>query len=148
MLAFGHALPERAGGPGESPVGLAKKLQSQHFGMHMLERALFAYADTRRAAAAKAAARAVKGKLGFRALFRQPTDPDAGATVAQTGQQIVSVSNFITLSATEEGQSPTAAWDPSGTADADSDDEGDHPSSNVTREVLSVRNSRLLVFAS
>ena len=103
MVAFSPPLPLRSEGASVSAMGLTKKLRNHHFGAHTLERALFAYADTRKTAAQKAATRAVKGKLGFRSLFRRPTEQDAVADdkADATVRQVVTVANFITLPATE-----------------------------------------------
>ena len=115
--------------------------------MHTLERALFAYAETRNAAAQRSAARVAHPKTGDKKLFRHPTDPASVANVEEKDNaaepQVVNVSNFITLPVTGES-SPTATWDHSALADEDSDDAGGNKSDNMTREVLSVRNSRFM----
>ena len=122
-------------------------MQSYHFAMHTLERALFAYAETRNAAAQRSAARVAHPKTGDKKLFRHPTDPASVANVEEKDNaaepQVVNVSNFITLPVTGES-SPTATWDHSALADEDSDDAGGNKSDNMTREVLSVRNSRFM----
>ena len=118
--------------------------------MHTLERTLYAYAEARHQAARKSASRVVNGQGGksvYKLLMRHPSGPKiaiVGDDKADGGEPVtVNLSNFITLLG-EGGNIPTATWDASASPDEDSDDTGGHGSDNMTREVLSVRNSRIL----
>ena len=152
MVAFSHDAGERRalGMRQISGRSQEKKLQSYHIGMHTLDRALHAYADTRSQAARKTASRVTKGPGAtsvYKMLTRHPSDQAATLAAAdkpESGEVVtVNLSNFITLFG-DNGDTPTATWDAVAPADEDSDDAGGHGSENMTREVLSVRNSRFM----
>ena len=153
MVAFSHSMDQKveSGMRQLSRRRQERKLQSYHIGMHTLERALHAYAEARSDAARKKASRETQSSGGrnvINMLMRHPSDqataPAAGDRHESLEAASLNLSNFITLCG-EKGETPTATWDAMAPADEDSDDaHGGHGSDNMTREVLSVRNSRFM----
>ena len=146
MVAFSYNMDQKRalGMRQTSGRSQERKLQSYHIGMHTLERALHAYAETRSQAARKTASRVAKGSGALNVLKMLTRHPSDQATALAAGDKpesgevvTVNLSNFITLLG-EKGEIPTATWDAVAPADDDSDDAGGHGSDNMTREVLSV----------
>ena len=152
MVAFSHSMGQKLASGMRLFSGRRqeRKLQSYHIGMHTLERALHAYAEARSQAARKKASRETKGSGALNVLKMLTRHPSDQATSLAAGDKseswevvTVNLSNFITLCG-DKGETPTATWDAVAPADEDSDDAGGHGSDNMTREVLSVRNSRFM----
>ena len=152
MVAFSHSMGQKpASGMRQFSRRIQeRKLQSYHIGMHTLERALRAYSEARSQAARKTASREAKGSGALNVLKMLTRHPSDQATALAAGDRhesweaaTVNLSNFITLCG-DKGETPTATWDAVAPADEDSDDAGGHGSDNMTREILSVRNSRFM----